>query len=174
MVPEPETNVGLVEDCEALAALMVGLVGHRQLGWSEGVPISYWRGVVVEGDPLRVRELLLDGRAHYGVIPPELGKLAMLKSLDLSSNKLNGQIPPELGKLTLLEVLNLSNTGLSGAIPPELGNLRMLRDLDLSNNELSGCLPIKFLDPQVELVRLWYQAVAGEQLFCETEGEDGS
>ena len=174
VVPEPETNVGLVEDCEALAALMVGLVGHRQLGWSEGVPIRDWRGVVVEGDPLRVRELLLNGRAHYGVIPPELGKLAMLKRLDLSSNKLNGQIPPELGKLTLLEVLNLSNTGLSGAIPPELGNLRMLRDLDISNNELSGCLPIKLLDPQVELAALWFQAGGDELFFCETEGEDGS
>ena len=79
-----------------------------------------------------------------------------------------------MGKLTLLEVLNLSNTGLSGAIPPELGNLRMLRDLDLSNNELSGCLPIKWLDPQVELASLWFQAGGGELFFCETEGEDGS
>ncbi|XP_059428750.1 receptor-like protein 9DC3 [Corylus avellana] len=53
-----------------------------------------------------------------GQIPPSLGKLSNLESLDLSSNKLTGEIPFQLADgLIFLSVLNLSFNQLVGKIP---------------------------------------------------------
>ncbi|CAN0467840.1 unnamed protein product, partial [Ascophyllum nodosum] len=49
-----------------------------------------------------------------GAIPPDLGKLSALQSLDLSQNQLDGAIPPDLGKLSALQSLDLSNNQLDG------------------------------------------------------------
>ena len=55
-----------------------------------------------------------------GTIPPELGKSANLKRIDLYSNNLTGNIPPELGDLAHLEGLHLYDNQLTGNIPPEM------------------------------------------------------
>ena len=46
--------------------------------------------------------------ALSGSVPPELGNLSSLETLDLASNDLTGSIPPELGNLPRLEILDLS------------------------------------------------------------------
>ncbi len=79
-----------------------------------------------------------------GSIPPQLGSLANLKYLYLSSNQLTGSIPPELGSLANLVELLLDYNQLSGSLPPELGNLTRLSYLMLINNQLSGSLPPEF------------------------------
>ncbi|CAN0442492.1 unnamed protein product, partial [Pylaiella littoralis] len=48
-----------------------------------------------------------------------------------------GPIPPELGKLAVLKELWLGQNQLTGTIPPELGNLAALTDLNLFGNHLS-------------------------------------
>ena len=58
-----------------------------------------------------------------GEIPPEMGNLENLHTLQLNWNRLCGRIPPELGNLASLEVLDLEGNQLSGELPPELGNL---------------------------------------------------
>jgi Leucine-rich repeat (LRR) protein len=76
-----------------------------------------------------------------GDIPPEIGNLTSLTYIDLHYNQLTS-IPPEIGNLTSLTHLNLKMavTGphIGDAIPPEMGNLTNLTYLDLSDNEL-GC-----------------------------------
>ena len=52
-----------------------------------------------------------------GHIPSSFRNLKLLKSLDLSSNKLLVRIPQELTSLTFLEVFNLSQNHLTGFIP---------------------------------------------------------
>eukprot|EP00250_Pteridium_aquilinum_P028828 c37915_g1_i1 orf=2-301(+) len=64
-----------------------------------------------------------------GHIPSLLG-LSNLQTLDLSFNLLTGPLPPTLGRLGKLDTLNLSfNT-----LPPTLGRLGKLDTLNLSFN----------------------------------------
>ena len=85
--------------------------------------------------------LNLRANALEGPIPPELGDLASLEELWLDGNRLEGPIPPELGALAHLEGLSLARNGLEGPIPPELGGLASLEELYLSGNDLTGPVP---------------------------------
>ncbi|KAJ7958812.1 putative Leucine-rich receptor-like kinase family protein [Quillaja saponaria] len=67
--------------------------------------------------------------------------IALLIVIDLSHNKLEGNIPPELGNLTKIHSLNLSHNYLTGQIPVSFANLRQIESLDLSFNNLSGRVP---------------------------------
>ena len=138
VVPEPEANPGLVQDCETLLTIRDVLSGDADLDWDGHSPMEEWEGVTIECCPSRVSELSLADHGLTGVIPPEIGQMASLVSLDLSSNWLTGAIPTEIGQLTELESLDLSENWLTGAIPPELGWLRLLR---LGRNYLSGGIP---------------------------------
>ncbi|MCP4418088.1 MAG: hypothetical protein GY805_15805, partial [Chloroflexi bacterium] len=54
-------------------------------------------------------------------VPPEIGHLTGLQSLDLSYNQLTA-VPPEIGQLTGLQTLNLGRNQLT-AVPPEIVQL---------------------------------------------------
>lgn len=146
VVPDPWYNRGLVEDCNVLLTVKDRLAGGTRLNWSSDLLIGRWDGVTARNS--RLTRLDLKGfldvpEAMTGSIPPELGQLTQLKSLDLSGNELTGPIPPELGQLRQLNSLNLSYNELIGPIPPLLGKLTKLEGLFLSNNELTGPIPIE-------------------------------
>ena len=154
-------------ECEALVALYNSTDGpgwEYAYNWLVTDRPSNWYGVTVESG--HVTSLQLPHNNLIGTLPPELGDLSNLASLDLSYNNkisgsipielselanlgylslygvyVSGSIPAELGNLSALWYLNLSTTRLSGAIPPELGNLSQLTVLDLSYNQLSGSIP---------------------------------
>ncbi|KAK3184076.1 hypothetical protein Dsin_031362 [Dipteronia sinensis] len=67
--------------------------------------------------------------------------LGLLKSIDLSSNKLSGEVPVTVTSLIGLISLNLSRNSLTGPIPPKIGQLNLLNTLDLSDNLLAGEIP---------------------------------
>ena len=98
-----------------------------------------------------------------GEIPVELGDLASLTVLSLSSNQLTGEIPTELGSLTNLTELSLWGNQLSGEIPVELGDLASLQELYLSDNQLTGEIPVELgsLTNLTEL-SLWGNQLSGE------------
>ena len=64
----------------------------------------------------------------------ELGDLAGLEVLLLSTNRLTWPIPARLGQLGNLLRLYLDNNDLSGSIPPEFGQLRELELLAVAGN----------------------------------------
>ncbi len=154
VVPNPGDNPGLVTDCAVLLASESTLTGGGTLGWDPGVPITAWEGVIVEGEPGRVRGLRLGRRGLAGRMPPELGQLTELRNLSLYENQLSGAIPAELGALGNLETLYLRINYLSGDIPAELGSLQSLQVLYLDGNELSGAIPAE-LGALGNLVDLW-------------------
>ena len=60
--------------------------------------------------------------------------LGLVKSIDLSSNKLSGEIPKEVIDLLELVSLNLSRNNLTGLIFVRIGQLKSLKVFDLSQN----------------------------------------
>ncbi|KAL1532322.1 hypothetical protein AAHA92_32346 [Salvia divinorum] len=102
----------------------------------------------------------------YGSIPPSIGFLANLQSLNVKSNRfsseipfamhnciklvkmgladnnLEGNIPAWIGtSLVELRILILRSNNMSGKISSAICQLSYLQILDLSNNELSGAIP---------------------------------
>ena len=139
--PLPPTSTALFDDCTTLLAVKETLAGDASLNWHAAVPVGLWQGVTVGGAQERVTKLLLAGRGLNGRIPPELGSLAGLVTLNLAINRLTGPVPPELGRLVDLRELSLDRNALTGPIPPELAQLSSLRELWLSGNRLTGSLP---------------------------------
>ena len=141
-------------DRAALAALHAATDGPNWAddeNWLGDGPLEAWRGVETDAFG-RVVRLDLGGRQDRetgewvshglrGTIPPELGRLSGLTSLNLRANALAGPIPPELGGLASLEELWLDGNALEGSIPPELGSLVRLTSLSLSANALAGPIP---------------------------------
>ena len=113
-------------------------------GWLSDAPLGEWHGVTTDRQG-RVTGLTtskgIGCNKLKNSLPPELGNLSGLRTLNLSCNQLSGPIPAELGNLSRLEHLNLHNNALSGPIPPELGSLEGLRALYLTSNALSGTIP---------------------------------
>ena len=162
-------------DREVLEALYHATGGPdwiNRTNWLSDAPLSEWFGVVTDGSG-RVTRLTLPGNQLSGAIPPALGRLTQLQSLDLAqrwdstsqkriSNQLSGAIPPELGGLTQLQWLNLGGNQLSGAIPPELAGLTQLQSLNLGGNQLSGAIPPELGGlTQLQDLSLWGNQLSG-------------
>ena len=152
--PLSSTSPALIDDCTALLAAKDTLRRDASLNWHAAIPIGRWQGVTVGGPEARVTELVLPGHGLDGRIPPELGKLGGLVTLNLALNRLTGPIPPELGRLVRLRTLNLDHNALTGPIPSELARLSNLGELSLGGNRLVGLLP-----PEL-------RSLAGEEASC--------
>ena len=157
--PKPTPADSLAGDRAALLEMRDALAGSGTLNWNDRLPGESWDGVTITGSPPRVTALALADRRLAGAIPPELGGLAALTTLDLSGNYL-AAIPPELGGLAALTTLDLSGNRLA-VTPPELGGLTALTTLDLSDNQLKGRIPPELVD----LASLTSLDISGTLLF---------
>ncbi|WP_421794401.1 leucine-rich repeat domain-containing protein [Haliscomenobacter sp.] len=72
--------------------------------------------------------LNLNSNRSLQKLPPEIGQLSKLKSLDLESTFLR-RLPSEIGNLSELENLNVASTQIS-SLPPEMGKLQNLKRLN--------------------------------------------
>ena len=130
-------------DHAVLKALYEGTQGpdwSQNNNWLTDAPLAEWHGVDVDAEG-RVIQLVLRSNNLNGPIPPELGSLTYVQSINLNNNSLTGSIPPELGSLGNLKRLDLLRNGLTGSIPPQLGELAKLESIRLSENELAGTIP---------------------------------
>jgi len=93
------------------------------------------------GKCANLRILNLSGQNFTGSVPTSYTSLSNLRELSLDGNAINGSIPADFVKLSLLTTLALSNNRLSGEIPANVGNATNLQILELYGNELYGTLP---------------------------------
>ena len=105
--------------------------------WLTDNELSTWHGVSMNAEG-RVDSLILPANDLTGHLPPELGDLTELLTLDLSGNHLTGSIPAEYGKLTNLVTLCLNDNLLAGEVPVEVFNLPNLVTLKLSGNQFTS------------------------------------
>ena len=117
---------------------ILGYLGCADLLYEEKPPVILW------GESYSIETtfiLILNNKELSGSIPPEIGNLNNLTSLDLHCNQLTGLIPPEIGNLTNLTNLNLDNNQLTGIIPNEICN-QGDNSPTLENNKLCPPYPI--------------------------------
>ncbi|BAL89268.1 hypothetical protein AMIS_40480 [Actinoplanes missouriensis 431] len=84
------------------------------------------------------------------VLPPEIGRIRHLKSLDIHNSSIQA-LPPEIGELSDLEGINAHESRLR-TLPPEIGRLRKLERLDVQGcpleqlpEELWDCTSLQVL-----------------------------
>ena len=156
VVAEPETNPGLVRDCEILMRARGVLVGMNRwrpyrsdlsggspestwgdvvMNWGPGTPIDQWTGVRIEDVCVPPSRLGTDGcRLAHPLVEPILGPPTHYASIAPVWRFRQLFTLPE-GRVTGLQLGGGSpsnNTNFTGTIPHELGDLVYLRSLDLS------------------------------------------
>ena len=92
-------------DRTALLALYDATNGSRwrdNTNWLTEMPLDQWYGVHTDSEG-RVTHLHLSANVLTGAVPPQVGHLARLKTLDLSYNSLSGPIPSTFLQLSLDE-----------------------------------------------------------------------
>lgn len=190
-------NCAPVAEREALIAFYKAADGpnwSRNTNWLTNAPIGEWHGVTVDGAG-HVVGLSLAFNGVKGAVPPVLGSLPNLRTLELHGNwaltgpipaeffdlsrlrelvlgriGLAGPLPPEIGLLTELTSLDLRSSGLGGPMPAELGELVNLEELNLSQNDLVGAIP-----PELgRLAALRTLALYGNELTGEIPPQLGS
>ncbi len=186
VVPNPQSNTKLVEQCETLLNIKRTLAGDAKLNWSDEIPMKFWHGIQLNRIGNKLDFLVLHRRGLTGTIPSEIGELADLRFLDLSHNQLSGEIPEEvkqlgnlaalhlnvnelsgeiptgLWELNTLESLSLGENDLTGGLAPEIANLRRLIYLNLQVTQLSGSIPVELTQlSQLESLSLAYSQLSG-------------
>lgn len=116
----------------------------KHLEWLKRLTITAYLAGGLSPDTGELRALeSLDLHAGLTELPPEIGRLAYLRKLNLARNDLM-HLPKEIGLLPRLEWLKLDHNRLID-LPPELGQLRRLRRLELAHNQLET-LPLELGD----------------------------
>ncbi|XP_027111974.2 uncharacterized protein [Coffea arabica] len=142
------TTPNITTDQSALLSLKAKITGdpHEILAsnWSATSSVCDWRGVTCGFRHRRVTALDISNLGLTGTIPPQLGNLSFLMSLDMSGNNFYGELPHELIRLRRLQVLRLGINRLSGNIPSWVGSFQQLRHFSLKNNSFTG-----FISPSI-------------------------
>ncbi len=151
-------------ECEALVALYQSTDGpgwRDVTGWLIDPDPCLWFGVTCAAG--RVVRLDLGQNRLVGTLPPELGNLGALTSVQMPINQLSGTIPGSMGAISTLQTVNLNANRLStidallcdsgslrqlyldgndvAAIPSEIRNCSNLQSLSLAFNRLTGAIP---------------------------------
>ncbi|KAI9092775.1 hypothetical protein K1719_027572 [Acacia pycnantha] len=103
---------------------------------TKGQPLEYDKNLKL------VRSIDLSDNKLSGEIPIQLFNLTKLQFLNLSHNNLIGKISEQIGEMTNLESLDFSHNNLHGNIPQSMSGLSFLSVLDLSYNHFSGQIPL--------------------------------
>ena len=111
--------------------------------WELDKPLDDWKAVTVTEGRVTALKLTTSGIiTKEWTLPAEIGDLAELTDLRISSNKLTGEIPESVYGLEKLEKLYFQNDNLTGALSADLAKLTNLTELYVDRNaNMSGSIP---------------------------------
>ncbi|KAG8365552.1 hypothetical protein BUALT_Bualt18G0116900 [Buddleja alternifolia] len=109
--------------------------------WTNSSSVCNWIGVTCDSRHHRVAALNISNMGLVGTIPPQLGNLSFLVSLDLRYNYFSGNLPEELSLLHRLKFINLRVNNFNGEVPMWFGFLPKLQFLSLRSNNFTGSIP---------------------------------
>jgi hypothetical protein len=78
---------------------------------------------------------------YSGTIPPDIGQLTSLTSLDFKSNMVTGSLPESIGQCSQLQVFDVLDGSMTGTFPSSMRKLTAMEYFDVSSNVFSGMLP---------------------------------
>jgi thermitase len=112
----------------------------NETSWRQVADYCTWYGITCDTNG-RVIGLQLPSNQLDGSLPANFfGNLSLLKTLDLSDNKIGGLLPERLTN-SALENLNLSDNVLNTTLPNSWGGFINLKNFNLSQNGLTGVVP---------------------------------
>ncbi|KAH9778901.1 protein kinase domain-containing protein [Citrus sinensis] len=159
------TTLNNLTDQSALLAFKAHVGDYRSVlanNWSISHPICSWVGISCDSRHQRVKALNLSGMGLGGTIPPHLGNLSFLMSLDVTLNNFYGHLPNELGKLGRLKFISFSFNKLSGSIPTWIGVLSKLQIMSLRNNNITGPIPNSLFNlSKLEMLQASFNVIDG-------------
>ncbi|XP_070054775.1 receptor kinase-like protein Xa21 [Nicotiana tomentosiformis] len=113
--------------------------------------------------------LLATNMGIVGTIPPQLGNLSFLVSLDvidLGYNNFSGEIPMWFGFFSELQILILDNNGFTDIPPASISNLsKSLKEIAISHNPLNDVLPDSISNlssTSLERFSVYYSEIRGQ------------
>ncbi|KAL7103863.1 hypothetical protein ACP275_08G206300 [Erythranthe tilingii] len=109
--------------------------------WTNSSSVCSWIGVTCGPRHHRVTALDISNMNLSGRIPPQIGNLSFLISLDLTSNLFGGVLPQQLSLLHRLKFISFDENNFKGEFPSWLGLLTALEYLSLRHNNFTGFIP---------------------------------
>jgi len=123
-----------------LSALIQGRDGYDWAddldGWDDEAPCD-WEGITCEGG--NVVSIKLPDYDLQATIPPVLGDLSLLKTIDLGKNMIRGPIPISIFELPHLETIDLSQNEITGTL--RCFSSPALKSVRLDSNLIGGTIP---------------------------------
>jgi hypothetical protein len=135
----------------ALATLYYALGGEawkNSVNWATDIhtDICQWYGITcTTGGSMRVQHISLADNGLSGTLPPEIGILESVETLDLQKNWIAGDIPKSVGGLKKLRQVRLGFNKLTntsqGVLEPFYPIGDIVQELELNDNLFEGPLP---------------------------------
>lgn len=138
------STTNITTDKSSLLTLQAHFTEPHQIlakNWSATSSVCHWIGVTCGSRHQRVTGLNISNMNLTGILPPEMGNLSFLLSLDMHRNDFHGEVPHEIAHLRQLKLLDLGVNNLQGELPRWIGSFSQLRHLYLDQNSFTGFIP---------------------------------
>ncbi|WCJ34722.1 Leucine-rich repeat transmembrane protein kinase [Euphorbia peplus] len=119
----------------------------------------------------KLKLLVLRNCLIHGSIPDYLAELPMLKTIDLTFNRLTGKIPSSLQNAESLQYMFLTNNSLTGEVPAWILNAgNSNKRYDLSYNNFTGSVSGGCQHQSVNLASSFPSSAGNEIYWCMKKG----